>query len=400
MLTDILIGHFQKTFEDLGGNAYRLAKHFGISKSWAYELAKRMKQGKPLIKPRNKPKKEIFNDSQKAIIRQIFEANCYTDKSVHIPSITLLMRAVYEAHPEFPSASRETFRKIVKDLPLYCQHPRPTKRYRKSFEAESVGLLVQGDVSIHRWIPKGEPIPLLVFLDDHSRKVLYASFIESDNVENHIKALKKLIYTYGKPLNIYYDNDPKYRKRKPEKNNFHDGIITQALRELDIGLINSTPYVPQGKGKIERLFGTFQRQLGHYMKRYQVTTLEQAQKVLQLYVEQYNNTLHRSIKTTPEQRFQTSPHVFRPVQPWEKEQIENAFSYSTTRKVDQVNEISYNGVKWKVPRYKKQPLAGYTITVREFPGHWIKLFYKDTLLATYITSPLPSTENTQKGVDL
>ncbi|MCX7820655.1 MAG: hypothetical protein N2258_03165, partial [Brevinematales bacterium] len=56
-------------------------------------------------------------------------------------------------------------------------------------------------------------------------------------------------------------------------------------------------------------------------------------------------------------------------------------------KVNNVNEISYNGVIWKVPKYKDRPLAGYTIEVRELPGRWIKLFYNGNLLVKYNTGP-------------
>jgi len=36
-------------------------------------------------------------------------------------------------------------------------------------------------------------------------------------------------------------------------------LIPRALNELGITLINSKPYQPQGKGKVERKFLTFQR---------------------------------------------------------------------------------------------------------------------------------------------
>ena len=111
------------------------------------------------------------------------------------------MGILYERYPQLSRASRETIRKIVSELEIYRNMPRKgeKKRYRHRFEASAFGQLIQGDVSEHFWIPNCKPFSLLVFMDDHTRYILYADFIESDNMHSHIKALKEIIYKYGRP---------------------------------------------------------------------------------------------------------------------------------------------------------------------------------------------------------
>jgi len=220
-------------------------------------------------------------------------------------------------------------------------------------------------------------------MDDCSRYILYAKFIHSYNIHAHIQAIRTIIATYGKPLAIYYDNDPKYRKNSSKKQHtsFEHRAFISGFQELHIKLINSTPYQPQGKGKIERFFQTIQNQIIFKMKEKDVQTLEEAQEVLDEYVMEYNNRFHNGIKLSPQQKFMGKDNLFSPVN--NLDLVDNAFTEKSHRKVSQVNTVSYHGHNYTVPPFNNTPLAGYTIEVRERPGQWIRLFYKGFFLAHY-----------------
>ncbi len=146
--------------------------------------------------------------------------------------------------------------------------------------------LSRGDSSIHDWCYCGFPFPLIIFLDDKSRYVLYAQFVNHDDLEAHRKAWITVIKTFGIPRCVYYDNDAKYAK---------GGSIRKALEELGVQVINTRPYEPQGKGKVERAFQTFQKQLPCYIKRKKPQTLEEFNKLLEWYVDKDNNTVNREM---------------------------------------------------------------------------------------------------------
>jgi len=122
----------------------------------------------------------------------------------------ILKEIALEKIENFPDVHIETLRKILNEDKVYLK-PVRVKKYRKRFEAGAVGQIIQGDVSTHNWIPDSDlKFHLILFIDDKSRYVLYARFVQSDNLVNHITALKEIIKIYGFPVAIYYDNDAKY----------------------------------------------------------------------------------------------------------------------------------------------------------------------------------------------
>ena len=346
-----------------------MATLLGLSSGWLYKLYVRYKKGESLELERGHRKRKL-NENQKDMIKETFVELIVRQQRITVyPSMSILKKIVTDIDPKIPDISEESYRLIVKELPEY-PNKKPKKQYRKRFEAPAVGYLVQGDVTTHPWIEGCVPFSLLMFIDDKSRYVLYAEFINSDNLENHILGLKQLFKTYGLPHGIYYDNDPKYNKRNP------DALIVNGLKELDIMLINSRPYQPQGKGKIERKFLTFQKQLVIYLKYKKVKTFEEAREVLQWYVKEHNSSYSRAIESKPEKVFKENEDVFRDIKNEDLEVIDNSLTYRETRFVDKVNEISYNGLKYIVPKFREMPLAGQTVEIRENPNHWFKIFYK------------------------
>ena len=239
----------------------------------------------------------------------------------------VLKEIALEKIENFPNCSIETLRNILNEEKVYLKS-KTVKKYRKRFEAECVGQIVQGDVSEHSWIPDiYEKYCLILFIDDKSRYVLYAKFVKSDSLENHIIALKELILTYGYPIAIYYDNDSKYNYIKRNGMYFdleketEKPLIPRALNELGITLINSKPYQPQRKGKVERKFLTFQKQLPFYLKSKGAKNIDEANKVLEDYIIKHNQTINRTIGKTPEEVFKNSKDVFIDVKKNEIEEI-------------------------------------------------------------------------------
>lgn len=366
-----------------------LAKTLNCSRTWLSILYNRYKRGEPLEKPRGH-RKSKFSKEMKEKLKSLYKELSYENNNVlYTPSMQVLKDIALEKIESFPDVHIETIRNILNEDKVYLKHVK-IKKYRKRFEAEAVGQLIQGDVSTHNWIPGiNLKFHLILFIDDKSRYVLYAKFVESDNLENHIKALKEMFKTFGLPVAIYYDNDSKYNYIKHNGVYFNldkeksDSVIPNALKEIGVNLINSKPYQPQGKGKVERKFSTFQNQLPFYLKLNNVKNIEEANKVLEKYVIKHNTTINRAINDTPENVFKKEKDVFKDISEKKLEEIENAFTKRAIRKVSNVNEISYNNKVYIVPKYKNNSLATFKIEVRENPNKWIKLFYKGEFLIKY-----------------
>jgi hypothetical protein len=122
----------------------------------------------------------------------------------------ILKNIAVEKIEDFPDINTKTMRKILNKDKVYIKHIK-VKKYRKRFEAGSVGEKIWGDVSTHNWIQGfDKKFHLILFIDDRSRYVLYNKFFESDNLENTKITLKDMIKRFGFPVSIYYDNDSKY----------------------------------------------------------------------------------------------------------------------------------------------------------------------------------------------
>ena len=70
-----------------------------------------------------------------------------------------------------------------------------------------MGDLIQHDASLHKWSPFAEEKwTLITSLDDHSRMLLYADFVETETSWAHIQAAQSLMQTFGVPQRYYVDN--------------------------------------------------------------------------------------------------------------------------------------------------------------------------------------------------
>src|SRR4030042_4971630 len=82
---------------------------------------------------------------------------------------------------------------------------------------------------------------LVAFLDDHSRLVPHAQFYLSEGLSSYLEALEQALLRRGLPRKLYLDNGPAFRSKHLED-------ITASLGSA---LTHSSPYKPQGRGKIE-----------------------------------------------------------------------------------------------------------------------------------------------------
>ncbi|MBA4375207.1 MAG: hypothetical protein C0401_03415 [Anaerolinea sp.] len=94
----------------------------------------------------------------------------------------------------------------AKQLDCYLPHPRK-KVHDREVVTVAVGALVQHDASTHQWSPfASEKWTLITSLDDYSRMLVYAEFVESETSWAHIQAAQAVMKAYGVPLGYYVDN--------------------------------------------------------------------------------------------------------------------------------------------------------------------------------------------------
>jgi hypothetical protein len=192
-----------------------------------------------------------------------------------------------------------TVRRILKAVGLTSPRTRRVPAHRRRRErASQVGMLLQIDGSRHRWLEnRGPHFTLLGAIDDATGTVPGALFREQEDSQGYFLLLEQIVRTHGVPLALYHDGHGIFvrsKGRHPDRLTIAEQLTgrpaaTQFGRLLqELGVSAITAHSPQAKGRIERLWGTFQDRLVTELRLAGATTLVEANTVLAAFVPRYN----------------------------------------------------------------------------------------------------------------
>jgi Integrase core domain. len=222
------------------------------------------------------------------------------------------------------TVSATTITKRAKELDCYLPH-RKQKVHDRQVITAAIGALVQHDASTHLWSPFArDKWTLITSLDDYSRKLLYADFVEQETSWAHIQAAQAVMKTYGLPLRYYVDNlrvfrfvqerDSLWRKQILHTDDI-DPQWRQVMRLMGVDVTYALS--PQAKGKIERPYRWLQDRIVRTCALEKLTSMEEARSVLRNEVDRYNNhQVHSTTSEIPSLRFEqarkSGNSLFRP----------------------------------------------------------------------------------------
>ena len=200
--------------------------------------------------------------------------------------------------------SRSSVRRIRRDAGLASprQRRQPAHRVRRARRA-TAGQLVQIDGSHHHWFGPDQPRTVLMAgIDDATSEVVSAHFRETEDSQGYLQLLQNLVSTHGRPVALYHDKHQIFVSPEPET--IDDQLagsapLTQVGRAIaELGITPITAHSPQAKGRIERLFGTFQDRLITELALAGVTTIAEANTFLHTFVPRYNQRFMRAPTTS------------------------------------------------------------------------------------------------------
>jgi hypothetical protein len=179
---------------------------------------------------------------------------------------------------------------LAKGMTHFQRRKRPHRAWRE--RRAHVGELIQLDGSHHDWLEgRGPRCVLMAYIDDASSRVS-ARFYEYEGTIPAMDSFQRYIRQYGIPLAIYADKHSTYHSPAPPTVDEQLAGVTptsqfgRALGELGVELIPA--HSPQAKGRVERLFKTFQDRVIKEMRLANVSTLDAANQFLQDYLPIYN----------------------------------------------------------------------------------------------------------------
>ncbi len=185
---------------------------------------------------------------------------------------------------------------------LAAGSPSPRTRRRRRFHRRrermpQAGLLLQWDGSQHDWLEgRGPRLVLQGAIDDATNDVPDALFRPQEDAYGYLVVLRDLVRARGIPAALYGDRTgilTNAVRPRPltvdEQLQGRQRPLTQVGRALAALQIHWIPaHSPQAKGRIERLWGTFQDRLVSELRLAHARTLAQANAVLQKFLPRYN----------------------------------------------------------------------------------------------------------------
>jgi hypothetical protein len=192
-------------------------------------------------------------------------------------------------------------------------------------------MMIQFDGSQHLWFGE-DKTDLIGGIDDATGKVLAAEFFYGETSNNSMKVIREIIDKNGLPESFYMDQAGIYGKVNVE----WESQIARAFDQTGIKLILASS--SQAKGRIERLWRTFQDRLITELKFYQITSIEDANQFLKFrFIPEYNK------------KFSVTPA--NPLKSYRKNIFGNLdliFCKKIQRKIMSGNVFSWEGVGWVI----------------------------------------------------
>lgn len=157
------------------------------------------------------------------------------------------------------------------------------------------GMLLHQDGSRHAWLPERPPLDLVVTMDDAHSRVYTAEFVPEETTEVALRHLKQVVTQQGLFCALYTDRGSQYvttrSGQSPHQPQHAQGPtqVDRALKELGIQLILA--HSPEARGRMERLFGTWQGRLPQEFRLRGIRTVPEANRFLQRgWVPKHNRT--------------------------------------------------------------------------------------------------------------
>lgn len=180
--------------------------------------------------------------------------------------------------------SRSTVRRFLVEEGVNSPRKRrpPKHRSRRERRAQR-GMLLQVDGSDHDWPEgRGRRLTLVGAIDDATGEVSYALFREEEDAQGYFLLLSHIVQSHGIPLALYHDRHGIFVRSPRDKESLEEELEgkrfpTQFGRVMEeLGITSISALSPQAKGRIERLWGTFQDRLVTELRLAGTTTIQEA----------------------------------------------------------------------------------------------------------------------------
>ena len=236
------------------------------------------------------------------------------------------------------------------------------------------GMMLFQDGSRHAWLFGQPDLDLIVTLDDATSEIYSMLLVEEEGTASSLKGLQETIARKGLFSSFYTDRGGHYFVTKTSGGKVDRTHLTQvgrALSELKIEHIAS--YSPEGRGRMERVFGTLQQRLPPLLRLNDLRTLEAANRYLKdTYIGEHNA---RFAVAAAEEGDAFVPFIG---------ELSDVLCIKEERVVTNDNCVRYEGLSLQIPEQRhRRHFVKARVIVHHYPDGTLALFHGPRLLARY-----------------
>lgn len=296
--------------------------------------------------------------AERSKILQLVESEYYDFNMTHCHEILVRDHELSVGYTTFRNWCREA--NIGKR-----KRRRPSKKRMARERMAMRGLMLQMDGSDHEWI-KGQRWSLVGGIDDASSELPGINFYQRENTWSCMDVLRRVIDSEGIPVSAYVDQARWFGGLKAaERTQF-----ARACDELGITLLPALS--PQAKGRIERLWRTFQDRLIPELRRANVKTIEEANRYLhEVFLPKYWHALKTVAPRSDESQYRKKDRRL---------DLDQILCKKHARNITRDHTIHYGNVQYRLETPFQGSIAGKQAMVHEYENGTWAVYYGTTKL--------------------
>jgi transposase len=257
---------------------------------------------------------------------------------------------------------------------LVSKAPKRSAHRKKRARRPLPGMLLFQDGSKHTWLPQGPPLDLVVTLDDATSAILSAFLVEEEGTASSFVGLKETIAAHGLFSALYTDRGSHYFHTPKAGEPVDKTRLTQVGRALvQLGVKHIPSYTPEGRGRMERLFGTLQSRLPPLIRQEGLASIEAANRWLAtVYIPHHNA---RFAVAPAEEGTAFVPFVGV---------LDDILCVQEERVVGNDNTVRYTGRVLQLPEQRhRRHFVKAAVRVHAYPDGRLAIFHGPRWLADY-----------------
>jgi transposase len=285
--------------------------------------------------------------------------------------------------------SRSTVRRVLLEQGMASPRHRNAPRHRSRRDRYSQsGMLLQTDGSPHNWLEgRGPKFCLIGAIDDATNEVPYAYFQLQEDTAGYIRMLREITLSHGIPLALYHDRHSIFELSEDKKPSLDEQLAgkkpeTQIGRLLaELGIQSISAKSPQAKGRVERLWNTFQDRLVSELRSIGASSIQEANQILRQFLAEYNQKFMVQAKE-PGSAYRQPSHDFK---------ADEVFCFKYTRTVGIDNVVRYGQQRLQIlPTSQRQSYARCKVEIHLRLDNSLAIYYKKQPLETR-SAPMEAT---------